>query len=246
MKVLLNSDIAYSQGLRSDLPKQLAALAEGCKERYFEIALPLTTVLEYERRQSAIANQERSALIDAADRLDRFGIGHAPIKVDELIKTRGLDELFMDTGVKVEVISPTIEDFHEAHRRASLHLSPQQPNDKGEDEMRDLVIWVVCIRIAKEQGGALLVSRDKIHTGDLGKEEARAAGLWVVPTVDDALRFFQIETPDAKLFLEMPTPVGKALPSQGLAVPVDIAVSEVRNARFVRHANRRTSALATV
>jgi hypothetical protein len=140
VKVLLNSDITYSQRLVAKLPQQLVALAEACKERAFEITLPLTTVLEFERQQLVIATHAREALGAAAANLDSNGIQHDAINLDHLIKTRSLSDLFAETGVKVEVISPTIDDFNDAHRRASLHLSPQIPNDKGEDEMRDLVI----------------------------------------------------------------------------------------------------------
>ena len=137
------------------------------------------------------------------------------------------------------MISPTLEDYNDAHRRACLHLSPQparNPGDKTdtEDEMRDLVIWSVSIRIAREQGGALLVSRDKIHTGPLGRDEAESVRLSILPTVEDALRFFQIETPDAKLFIEMVTPAWNQLPALGLAVPPEVSVLDIRNARFVR------------
>jgi hypothetical protein len=248
VKVLLNSDIAFSQRLRA-LPTELVPLAEACKERNFEITLPLTSVLEFERKQREIASGERSALRDSAATLRRYGIRYDDFKADELIQTRRLDDLLRDTGVKVEVVSPTIDDFNDAHRRASLHLSPQMPNKKGgerQDEMRDLVIWAISIRMAKELGGALLVSRDKIHSGEQGKEEAQASGLSVVPSVGDALKFFKIETPDAKLFIEMLTPVWKDLPGHGLTVPPEVTVLDVRNARFVHGTSGRKSALATV
>ena len=137
------------------------------------------------------------------------------------------------------MISPTLEDYNDAHRRACLHLSPQPARNHGdktdtEDEMRDLVIWSVSIRIAREQGAALLVSRDKIHTGPLGRDEAESVRLSILPTVEDALRFFQIETPDAKLFIEMVTPAWNQLPALGLAVPPEVSVLDIRNARFVR------------
>jgi len=246
VKVLLNSDIAYSQRLQSALPRQLAALADACRERTFEITLPLTTVLEFERQQLAIAKGERDALTAAAATLDLHRISHGEFKVEELIKTRSLADLFRDAGVKVEVVSPTIEDFNDAHRRASLHLSPQLPNDKGEDEMRDLVIWAISLRVAKKEGGALLLSRDRIHTGDLGKDEANAANLAVVSSVDDALRYLKIETPDAQLFIELLAPVWKDLPAQGLPVPPEVSVVDVRKARFVRGASGASFALATV
>ena len=246
MKVLLNSDVAYSQRLQSELPRNLSALAKACQERDFEINLPLTTVLEFERQQLAIVQGEREALTSAGATLDKYRIHHEDFNVNELIRTRSLDDLFRNAGVKVQVISPTIEDFNDAHRRASLHLSPQVPNDKGEDEMRDLVIWAISLRVAKLHGGAVLLSRDKIHTGELGRVEAEAAKLSVVPSVDDALRLFKIETPDAKLFIELLTPLWKELPAQGLAVPAEVSVVDVRNARFVRGPSGALFALATI
>ena len=238
VKVLLNSDITYSQG-RGTLTKRLITLAEACRDRHFEIALPWTTVLEFKRQQLELATEERKALADAASLLDRFDIGHGEAKPDDLVRIRSLDDLLRETGANVEVISPTLEDYNDAHRRACLHLSPQparNPGDKTdtEDEMRDLVIWSVSIRIAREQGAALLVSRDKIHTGPLGRDEAESVRLSILPTVEDALRFFQIETPDAKLFIEMVTPAWNQLPALGLAVPPEVSVLDIRNARFVR------------
>lgn len=238
VKVLLNSDITYSQG-RSVLTKRLTTLAEACRERHFEIALPTTTVLEFERQALESARNERKALADAAALLDRFDIAHAEFKPNDLVRTRSLDELLRETGVSVEVISPTLADFNDAHRRACLHLSPQAASNPGEkedaeDEMRDLVIWSIAIRLAREQGGALLVSRDKVHTGRAGRDEAESVGLSILPTIEDALRFFSIETPDAKLFIEMVTPVWSQLPALGLAVSPEVSVLDVRNARFVR------------
>src|ERR1700686_113104 len=248
VKVLVNSDITYSQG-RSFLISQVRTLAEACRDRNFEIVVPTTTIMEFERQVLVVAAQERKALADAAALLDRFDIGHREVKPEDLIRTRSLDDLLRETGVKVEVISPSLEDFNDAHRRASLHLSPQPASQglkKEPDEMRDLVIWAVAIRVAKEQGGALLVSRDTIHSGELGREEAASVGLSIAASVDEALRFFQIETPDAKLFIEMLGPLWDSLPALGLAVPHDLTVSEVRNARFVRGPGGVSFASATV
>lgn len=164
MKVLLNSDITFPWGLDT-LPQQVIALAEACRDRRHAIALPMTTVLEFERRQTDLMTEARKALQEAAAELDRFGIAHDEVKPQDRIRAHGLDELLRATGVTVEVVTPTLEDYNDAHRRACLHLSPEPPKDPGDkkeaqDEMRDLVIWSVCVRLAREQGGALLVSHD--------------------------------------------------------------------------------------
>jgi hypothetical protein len=249
VKVLVNSDVAWTSA-RSALAPELAALAHVCRDRKHEIALPLTTVLEFERQQTLLVGQERKALRAAAAALDSYGLAHAEVDADALVTTRSLDDLLRETGATVEVISPTLEDFNDAHRRACLHLSPQPtpPSDKkqAEDEMRDLVIWSTSIRVARDQGGALLLSRDKIHTGDLGEEEARGVRLTIFDSVEDVLRFFSIETPDAKLFIEMLTPVWSQLPALGVAVPPDVSVSDVRNARFVRGPSGPSFAIASV
>lgn len=250
MKVLVNSDVAWTSA-RSKLAPELVTLAAACRDRHHDIALPLTTVLEFERQQTLLAAQERKALKAAAATLDSYAVTHGEVNADTLVAIRSLDDLLRANGVAVEVISPTLDDYNDAHRRACLHLSPQPPppSDKkqGEDEMRDLVIWSISVRIAREEGGALLMSRDKIHVGDLGQEEARSVSLTVVDSVEDVLRFFRIETPDAKLFIEMLTPVWSKLPALGVAVPPDVAVSDVRNARFLRARSGRPSfAIASV
>jgi hypothetical protein len=87
------------------------------------------------------------------------------------------------TGVQLEVENPKLEDYRNAERRACLHLSPQPPETKS-DEMRDLVIWKVALRVAKRDGKAILVSRDHVHSDERG-EAAEACGLLRVQSLDD-------------------------------------------------------------
>jgi hypothetical protein len=236
VKVVLNSDITFLPDLiREGLGRQVSALAEACREHKFDLALPLTTVMEFQRQQEEYAEQERRKLDDATALLDRLGVPHDPVDSATLIEIRALSDLFSEAGSSVEVVNPTFEDFMEAHRRACLHLSPQPRTGKGgPDEMRDLVVWCLAVRISREQGGAMLISKDKIHTGELGREEAEAVGLVVVSSVDDALKFFRIETPDARLFQDMLEPVWGELPGLGIGVTKDMSVLEVRDARFVQ------------
>jgi hypothetical protein len=84
------------------------------------------------------------------------------------------------TGVQLEVENPKLEDYRNAERRACLHLSPQPPETKS-DEMRDLVIWEVALRVAKRDGKAILVSRDHVHSDERGDKSQKNEELSLPP-----------------------------------------------------------------
>ena len=65
--------------------------------------------------------------------------------------------------------------------------------------MRDLVIWMVALRVARRDGGAILVSRDEVHTEERGDEEARSAGLLRARSWDEALEQLGRESPAGAL-----------------------------------------------
>jgi len=177
VKVVLNSDITFLPDLiREGLGRQVSALAEACREHKFDLALPLTTVMEFQRQQEEYAEQERRKLDDATALLDRLGVPHDPVDSATLIEIRALSDLFSEAGSSVEVVNPTFEDFMEAHRRACLHLSPQPRTGKGgPDEMRDLVVWCLAVRISREVGGNLAeVLTNTVHTM---RERAQLRGL---------------------------------------------------------------------
>lgn len=140
--------------------------------------LPRTTLLEHEHNQEKL-QQGVIANIGAAIKLLTYhGVALPEINARELVPPMISFLHLRATGVQLEVENPKLEDY-----RNCLHLSPQPPETKS-DEMRDLVIWEVALRVAKRDGKAILVSRDHVHSDERG-EAAEACGLLRVQSLDD-------------------------------------------------------------
>jgi hypothetical protein len=207
MLVILNSDVLYTNYfVHERLHKQWNAFVEGCRSIGAELVFPQTALYEIELRQRELYEAEVAAIEDAARTLHKYGAGSS-IRGEDLIKVPNIVELFRSAGATVHVETATLEDFQDAEKRAALHLSPApsrrlSPSNEVEetsDEMRDLVIWAMACRLAKDKGNALLLSRDKVHSGDSGKEEAAQCGLLRAKDFADALGMMGAETEPGKI-----------------------------------------------
>ena len=234
MDVLINSDILYSGRLVTDtLTLRVRELIDACRDLGHRLVLPETAKLEWDRQQADHVQKARSALGNAYKTLEHHGVEFADCRPDDIIVPPDLIKLIEASGVDVRIEAPTLDDLVDAHNRACLHLPPQPP-DAESDEMRDLVIWAIAIRVARTSGGALLVSADKVHTHDRGNEEASSAGLTRAKSTEDALEILHVGTPSGRLFSSLLAPAWDGLRAAGLPVGSNPRLARVLAASLVQ------------
>jgi hypothetical protein len=214
------------------LPPPLEKLAVECSKVGAVIVLTRTALLEVERHQTELMESEIRAVEKAYNKLRSLGIAFEEKDAASLFELPDVAKLFRDTGAKVEIEEPLLEDFHDAHRRACLHLSPHPPAGKS-DEMRDLVIWAVALRLAKN-GDVILLSRDEVHTHDRGDEEASSGGLLRAKDVDEALELLGIESPTGRLVRLLLAPVWIDLRAGGLPLLPEPNLRKIEDAAFTQ------------
>lgn len=248
MKVILNSDILRDERLvTDDVSKRLRMFYRACADKGHVIVIPQTALLEFNRKQYELLDKTTSDLRLAYDLLDRFKISHSRVDPSEMVKLPDLVGLIEKQEVKVIVEEPTLEDFQDAHRRACLHKCPHISAKKS-DEMRDLIIWVIALRLAKQGGGALLVSRDEVHNNALGDSEAMETGLVRVKGVEEAELYLDVDvgTPVARLVEQLLTPVWSDLLSQGLPLSSQVSPLGVSRASFVQGVRGPSSVICAI
>jgi hypothetical protein len=234
VRFLLNSDILYTTRLvRDRLPGHLERFARECARVGATIVFPRTALLEVERRQSELIGTEREALEGAYAVLRDAKVGFAQTDPATVFVTPNVPQLFADCGATVEIADPIFEDYVEAERRACLHLSPQSEGAKS-DEMRDLVIWMVSLRIAQRDGRAVLVSRDDVHAGERGDEEAAAANLLRPNSIDEAIELLGGEGTPGILVRALLRPIWEDLRAAGLPLSAAPNIRMVADASFVQ------------
>jgi hypothetical protein len=236
MRVVINSDILYSMPIAQDsLPDVIRDAFRAIKGAGGVIVLPRTTLLEYERKQTEVSNGRAQALRQAVGQFQRYGIRVEAIDPDALTRFVPFTDLLRDESIAVEVEDATIEDYREAERRACLHLAPQ-PSGKTHDEMRDLVIWSIAMRVAQKDGRAVLVSGDQVHVGPAGDTEAQARGLQRVKGLDEALELLGRESPAGILARTMLESVARPLALAGLPIPERPDIKSLSDLSFVTDA----------
>lgn len=234
MKVIFNSDVLYHTHLISDrLSPTLDTLLKECTSRKHTIVLPLTAKLEFERKQAEFLDKATSDLKAAYNTLEKLRISFEKVDPKKVLKAPDLVQLIKDYGIDVIVEEPTIDDYREAHKRACLHELPHPPGSKS-DEMRDLVIWMIALRIAAKERDAILISRDEVHTHARGDSEALDVRLVRVKSAEEALEYFEVLTPAGKLIESMLIPFWKDLQDSGLPLPAQPSITGVKHYRFVQ------------
>lgn len=243
MRIILNSDILHmTRLLATGLARHIDVFCREAAQSRAVLVLPRTVILENERHQLGLYNEAVAQLKAASLTLAQWGVAVPPFTAEDLIRNVDLTNALQATGITVEVQAATIDDYQDAERRASLHLAPQSPDTKT-DEMRDLVIWAIALRIARQDGGAMLVSRDEIHSDERGSEEAMRASLFRAKTLDNALDELGRVSPAAAMARSVLATIWSELRATGMPFPDDVPSRRFSRLQFVAdnegHANTR-------
>ena len=188
--------------IKDKLPRQVFEFLHACRDKGHEIVIPLTTLFEFNKKQKEFVDKEIAALTSARTKLTDYGINVEEFESSDLVKSPDLIQLIKATGVSCVLEEPTKNDYENAHRRACLRESPHPPDTKS-DEMRDLVIWEISLRVAKENSGAILMSRDEVHIHHRGDKEASEYGLIRCNSIERAYESLRIETVSAQKIKEL-------------------------------------------
>jgi hypothetical protein len=188
--------------IKDKLPRQVHDFLHACRAQSHEIVIPLTTLLEFNRKQIECVNTEVLELNRARSKLVDHSINVGIFEPSDLVKPPDLVQLINAVGISCVLEEPTLNDYGNAHRRACLRESPHPPDIKS-DEMRDLVIWEISLRIAKANSGAILMSRDEVHVHYRGDKEASESGLIRCDSFERAYESLSIETVSAQRIKEL-------------------------------------------
>jgi hypothetical protein len=237
VRIVLNSDVLYhhERAVENRLSARITRLLEACKTQGHEIVIPHTTRLEFDRHQFEEVRKERQGLKAAYALLQRHGVRHSGDAPETVIGQAELIPLIEQFGVPVSELSPSLEDFQDAHRRAALREPPHPPDTKS-DEMRDLVIWAQALRVAREANGALLVSADVVHVHPRGDAEAHGVGLVRVKSVEEAMEYLEVLTPTGELLDRLLRPTWTELVAAEPQLPENLVLLGVHGASFVQGA----------
>jgi hypothetical protein len=233
MKILFNSDLLFATSLIKDkLPRQVFEFLLACRDKGNEIVIPLTTLFEFNRKQNEFVDIEIAALNSARTKLTNYGINVGEFKSSDLVKPPDLVQLINATGVSCVLEEPTKNDYENAHRRACLRESPHPPVTKS-DEMRDLVIWEISLRVAKENNGAILMSRDEVHIHHRGDKEASEYGLIRCNSIERTYESLSIETVSAQRIKELIGKVWNEILDSALPIVDGGQVVSITNPIFI-------------
>lgn len=243
MLIVVNSDVLYTNAfMHTQMHQNWRRFADGCKNVGAELVFPKTSLYEIELRQQELYDLEVQRITDAGKLLAKYDSTLKLRPATEQVKVTDVVSAFVAEGVKVQVELPTLDDFRDAELRAAKHLPPapprKSPTQTGDveqsDEMRDLVIWSVACRLAKQGGGALLLSRDDVHSGKLGRKEAEECGLLRASDFDEALGMLGAETAAGQLAKQFLAKAWDKLKEAGVALPQDFAVRTVADPTYIR------------
>ncbi len=245
MKVILNSDVLINLSFaHGTLPLTLQTLCRLCSDREITIVVPHTTLLEFNRRRDEFAERAINEIRGAFDVLDRFSIEHAAPNPEELVARPDLLELLGATGVRVDHVVPTLDDFNDAHQRACMHLAPRGAGKS--DEMRDLIIWALSLRTSSEGNGAILVAKDRIFHDREVTDEADKVGLIRIETVSQAVETIyqlvasaqRVRTPGEQAAAAFVETIWPDLEAGGMPVAASVSTIEFSNIQFTQGPNQ--------
>jgi hypothetical protein len=194
MRIILNSDVIYTKRRWAEgLPSHIEKMCRGVTIAGGVLVLPRTVLFEDQRHQVTLDNDRVLAVEHALATLKGWNVALPDVDVRKEMPRLDVVEALRATNVTVEVEEASLEEYREAERRASLHISPHSPEGNS-DEMRDLIIWQVALRVAKRDGGAMIVSRDPVHVHERGSAEANLARLFRAKNFEEALEILARES----------------------------------------------------
>lgn len=233
MRVVVNSDVLYGDFSSNGLPASLVRLGQACAENGHVLVVPTTTLLEVERRQREIVVGRRKDVEGARRTLSDQGVTVPDFHVEAVVPDVDVRGLLAALAAQVEIAAPQLADFEDAHERACLHEPPHPPDIKS-DEMRDLVIWAIALRLSSQDGHALLVSRDTVHTHVRGDSEAAGVNLARVDSLDAALEYLDVKTPAGEQLEAMIAPSWSRVREAGLPLGDAPMLISVKDVQFVQ------------
>ena len=239
MKLIFNSDLLFANSLIANtLPGKLEEFLLKCKEHEseHEIIIPLTTLLEFERKQNEFVEKEKGNIQEAKGLFNKYGIKIEEFDPKEIIKTPNLITMIQDIGINCTVEEPLIEDYNNAHKKACLKLSICPPDQKS-DEMRDIIIWEIAYRIASKNDGAILLSMDKIHTHHRGDKDAFKVNLIRCNSFERAYEALNIETASAKKIKSLLVKISHNLIESELPISKSYQIVSIEKPKFINIEN---------
>jgi hypothetical protein len=238
MRIIIDTNIIYTNSLIKDsLPRAFKSFLDTCSKKGHEIIIALTTKLEFDRKQRELREKEIRELNNANKLLSNYNVKLEHFEPEKLVSEPDLLRLILDCKVKVNLVEPEISDFKYAHEKACLHLPPHPPDIKS-DEMRDLVVWSIALRFSSlYNGNTLLISNDEVHVHPRGDEEAEKVGLIRVNSLESALEYMDVETPNGKLVMKLLDLSWEDLIKNGIPLKDKPNLSGVNNVRFLQGNN---------
>ena len=248
MTLVFNSDLLFANSLIvNDLPKKLKEFLLQCinHETQHEIIIPLTTLLEFNRKKNEFVEKERKNLKNAKELFSKYDINSDEFDPTIIIKVPDLIEMIQEVGIECKVEKPIKEDYDNAHTKACLKHEPCPPNQKS-DEMRDLIIWEISKRIAGENNGAILLSRDEVHTHHRGDEDAVNVDLIRCDSFERAYEALSIETVSAKKIKSLLDNFRYELTESELPVHEGYQIISIKKPKFINTESSTTKVLCEI
>lgn len=247
MKIVIDANIIYANSLIKDsLPRALKSFLDMCSKNKHEIIITLTTKLEFDRKQGELMDTEIKELSNATKLLAKYNVKIEQFEPEKLINKPDLIQLIKQCDVQVSLIEPVNEDFKYAHEKACLHLPPHPPDIKS-DEMRDLVVWSIALRISStNRGNTILISNDELHIHTRGDLEAEAVGLVRVNSLESALAYMEAETPNGKFVKNLLDLSWEKLIKSGFPAREKPNLSGVEKVRFIQGSNGPSEVIFTM
>lgn len=249
MKIIFDTNFLFAnQLLKGSLPRPILGFLQMCQQKGHEIVIPLTTLYEFNCKQNYFVNSEVNEIKKAVTKLADYRIQVGVVVPENLVKPPNLISLIETIGVACRVEQPIQSDFEIAHRKACLKESPHDSSkqDKKSDEMRDLVIWVVSLRVARENGGAILLSQDLLLRHHSGDKEAFECRLIRCKDFERAYEALDLETPSARIIRTLILKVWNNIIASALPLEEGAQLLSIKHPKFMNKEDGSTSINAEI